>query len=68
MAQLKESVVYKPCPDATPKAELNVLAHVFRFIFDCHAKKKVVEPTPELDGPDGTRLLGDSTDAQIISR
>ena len=69
MAQLKASVVYKSCPDATPEAELNVLANVYRFILDCHAKKKAAEPAPEPDGRnDGTKLQGDSADAQIISR
>jgi hypothetical protein len=69
MAQLKASVVYKPCSDATPEAELNVLANVYRFILDCHAKKKAAEPAPEPDGRnDGTKLQGDSADAQIISR
>ena len=49
MAQLKSSVVYEPDPDATPKAELNVLANVYRFIFDCHAKRKAAGPAPESD-------------------
>ena len=45
MAQLKASVVYEPRPDATPEAaELNVLANVYRFILDCHAKKIAAEP------------------------
>ena len=49
MAQLKSSVVYEPRPDATPKAELNVLANVYRFIFDCHAKKMAAGPALEPD-------------------
>jgi hypothetical protein len=32
-----------PRPDVTPEAELNVLANVYRFILDCHAKKLAAE-------------------------
>jgi hypothetical protein len=66
MAQLKASVVYEPRPDATPEAEVNVLANIYRFILDCHAKKIAAEPAPEPDGRDGTKLQGDSADARII--
>jgi hypothetical protein len=37
------TIHYSPRPDATPEAELSVLANVYRFILDCHAKKKAVE-------------------------
>jgi hypothetical protein len=66
MAQVKASVVYEPRPDATLEAEVNVLANVYRFILDCHAKKMAAEPTPEPDGSDGTKVQGDSADARII--
>jgi len=59
---------YTSRPDATPEAELSALAAVYRFILDCHAKKMAAEPAPEPDGHDGTKLQGDSADAQIISR
>jgi hypothetical protein len=62
------SLTYTLRPDVTPDAELNVLANVYRFILDCHAKKMAAEPAPEPDGRDGTKLQGDSADAQIISR
>ena len=52
MAQLRPSVVYEPRSDTTPEAELNVLANGYRFILDCHAKKKAVEPAPKPDGHD----------------
>ena len=42
-------VTYTPRSDATPEAELNVLANVYRFILDCHAKKMAAEPAPEPD-------------------
>jgi hypothetical protein len=58
-------IIYTPRPEATPEAELHALATVYRFIVDCHAKKMAAEP----DGRnDGTKLQGDSADAQIISR
>jgi hypothetical protein len=37
-------ITYTSHPDATPEAELNVLANVYRFILDCHAKKIAAEP------------------------
>ena len=36
-------VTYTPRSDATPEGELNVLANVYRFILDCHAKKMAAE-------------------------
>ena len=39
MAQLKASVVYTP-REATPEAELDALAAVYRFILDCRAKQE----------------------------
>jgi hypothetical protein len=33
-------IIYTPRPDATPEAELNVLAEIYRFVlFDSQAKK-----------------------------
>ena len=60
-------ITYTQRSDATLEAELNVLANVYRFILDCHAKKKAVVPTPEPDGRDGTKLQGDSADGQTSS-
>jgi hypothetical protein len=61
-------ITYTRRSDATPEAELNVLANVYRFVLDRRAKKIAAEPAPEPDGRDGTKLQGDSADAQIISR
>ena len=36
--------IYTSRPDTTLEAELNVLANVYRFILDCHAKKIAAEP------------------------
>jgi hypothetical protein len=33
-------ISYSPRPDATVETEEQVLAAVYRFILDCHAKKK----------------------------
>jgi hypothetical protein len=33
-------IVYTPRPDATPETEAAVLAAVYRFLIDCHAKNK----------------------------
>jgi hypothetical protein len=30
--------------DATPEAESNVLANVYRLVLDCHAKQMAAEP------------------------
>ena len=40
----RPSITYAPRSEATPEAELNVLANVYRFILDCHAKKMAAEP------------------------
>jgi hypothetical protein len=37
-------IAYTSRPDATPEAELNVLATVYRFVLDCKAKREVVRP------------------------
>jgi hypothetical protein len=37
-----------PRSDATPETELNALASVYRYILDCHAKKKAARS----GGPD----------------
>ena len=42
-------ITYTSRTGATAEAELNVLANVYRFILDCHAKKMAAEPVPEPD-------------------
>jgi hypothetical protein len=38
-------ITYASRPDdATPEAEVNVLANIYRFILDCHRKKMAAEP------------------------
>ena len=33
------AVSFAPHPETTPQTELSVLADVYRFVLDCHAKK-----------------------------
>jgi hypothetical protein len=44
------STVYTPRSDATPEGELSVLAAVFKFALDCHARKR--GRLPDKSGPD----------------
>ena len=49
-------IIYRPREDATPEAELDALAGVYRFILDRHAdrhaKKMAAERAPAPDGRD----------------
>jgi hypothetical protein len=51
---------YKIAPD--------YCAHALDLLLRWSVNKKAAEPAPEPDGRDGTKLQGDSADAQIISR
>jgi hypothetical protein len=33
-------IIYTPRPDATPESEATALGAVYKFVLDCHAKKK----------------------------
>lgn len=48
------TVTYSPLPDAAPGGELNALAAVYRFVLDCHAKKKAARGTHP-DGRDSAK-------------
>ena len=37
-------VAYSSRPDAMPEGEINALASVYRFVLDCHTKKKGTGP------------------------
>ena len=55
-------IVYTP-RDTTPEGELNALAAAYRFILDCHAKKKATRP----GGPDDAEdLENDRTATKLI--
>ncbi len=38
-------ILYTPRPNATPESESNMLAAVYRFTLDCHAKKNAAGVT-----------------------
>jgi hypothetical protein len=40
----KPAVIYTPRPDATPEAELNVLANVYAYLIKSHHSKKAAKP------------------------
>jgi hypothetical protein len=40
VAMSSPRITYTPRPDATPEAELDALANVYRFVLDCQAKKE----------------------------
>jgi hypothetical protein len=42
-------IVYQPGEASTAECELDALATCYRFILDCHAKRKSDEPAPEPD-------------------
>lgn len=65
---MNSSLAYTPCPDATPEAELDALAACYRFILDCHERKRAAEPAPEPDGRnDGIKIKEDSAGGRIPS-
>ena len=53
----KPTVKCTPRPDATPKAELDALANVYRFILDCRAKTQVAEPAFDPDSSNDAAMV-----------
>ena len=43
-AQPPPGIAYAARPDAKPQAELSVLANIYKFVLDCHAKKEATRP------------------------
>ncbi len=50
------TIVYVPRPGATAEEELDVLANVYRFILDRHAKKMAAGPAPNPDSGDDVSI------------
>jgi len=50
-------ITYALRPGATAEAELDVLANVYRFILDCHAKKAAAEPAPAPDSSNDAAIV-----------
>jgi hypothetical protein len=48
-------IAYSPRPDATPEAELSALTNVYRYILDCHAKKKAAPRQSRPDDAKGSK-------------
>jgi hypothetical protein len=65
-AASKVPITYTSRPNATPEAELSALAAVYKFIFDCHAKKM---GRPATSGPNDA-MKGSKHDraTEIISK
>jgi hypothetical protein len=53
----KPTVKYTPRPDATPKAELDALANVYRSILDYRAKTQVAEPASDPDSSNDAAMV-----------
>ena len=49
----KPFISYAPHPDAAPVAEVSALANVYKFVLDCHAKKR--GRLLDKSGPDDAR-------------
>ena len=49
---------YVPRPDATPEAEREALAQVYRFVLDCWAKRRKASSEP--DGSSNTAIASDT--------
>ena len=65
MGRIKPAISYVPRSDVTPEGELNALAAVYRFIFDCKAKKEDSPSLAALDD-DGTKVQEDSASEFIL--
>jgi hypothetical protein len=61
-------VTYTPRSDATPEGELNVLANVYRFILDCHAKKMAAEPAPEPASCNDAAIVRNTEEASHVEQ
>jgi hypothetical protein len=48
-------IIYVPRPDATPEAELNALAAVYRFILDDCRERKKAAPASRPKQPERTK-------------
>jgi hypothetical protein len=64
-----EHITVTPLSSISPEQARDTRARAWAFVFQCWQEKQMTtEPTPEPDCRDGTKLQGDSADAQIISR
>jgi hypothetical protein len=61
-------LTYTPRPDATPEAELNVLANLYRFILDGHAKKMAAQPASESDSRNDTAIMRNTEEVSHVEQ
>ncbi len=61
-------ITYTFRSDATPEAEVNVLANVYRFILDCHAKREAAEAAPEPGGRNDASLVSDTEGVRHVDQ
>jgi hypothetical protein len=52
LAMNSPRITYTPRPDATPEGELSALSAVYKFILDCHERKKAA-PASRPDHAEG---------------
>jgi hypothetical protein len=57
-------ITYTSRPDATPEAELAVLANTYRFVLDCHAKKIAAE----LDGCNDAAIVRNTEEVSHVEQ
>jgi len=38
-------ITYTPRANATPESELDALAAIYKFVLECHARRKAADPT-----------------------
>jgi hypothetical protein len=58
-------IIYTPRPEVTSETEATVLAAVYRFVLDCHAKKKGSVPNTADDAKEKNK--DDRTDKANMS-
>ena len=61
----KPVIAYAPRANALPETEIAVLASIYKFALDCHAKK---EAAPESRPDDAEGSKNDRTATEIISK
>ena len=61
------TVAYAPRPDATPEAETDALASVYRFILDCRDCRAKKEAAPE-SRPDAGKEINERSGKVIIPK
>ena len=56
-------IIYTPHSDTSPELEVAALAAAYRYILDCHAKKKAVD-TVGSEASESSEEGGNATDTQ----